>query len=194
MASETFKRAGFPSPLAWALAALAILAALAVFSPSLSRAAERDEALAASGIQFPEGFDRNTIGEVRGKVAALSRPESGPVRFRLDSEYDSYTVLAAPAWFWKELSVSVKNGDRVVVKGSKTVGRDANLYIVAQWVKEPAENTTFRFRDKTGKPLWTERLREEGARRDSPGDSRNSLDGSGNGKSLLDVIRRGFGK
>lgn len=151
--------AGVGLALLFALA----LAALCVFPPS-SHAAERDEALASSGIRFPEGFDVNTIGSVKGKVYALTKPESGPVRFKLDSDADTYTAFAAPHAFWRQLGVPVDNGDRVTVRGSRTVGRDGRLYIVVQTIKVEGAKYSYRFRSGDGEPLWT--MAGEGGRED----------------------------
>lgn len=134
---------------------VAFAAALFCAFPAASRAAEREDSLSASGIRFPEGFDVNTIGSVRGRVASLARPEAGPVRFRLDSEVDVYTVFAAPSAFWRQLGVPVENGDVVVVRGSRTIGRDGRLYLVAQTIKVEGGKYSYRFRSGDGEPLWT---------------------------------------
>jgi hypothetical protein len=141
------------SPLLLLAVALALLV-LAVAAPPVY-AAERDEQLQSSGIRFPEGFDVNTIGAVKGRVSALARPDVGPVRFRLETDLDVYAVLVAPYSFWRELGVQVENGDIVVVRGSKTVGRDGRLYIVAQTIKQNGGRYAYKFRTNDGDPLWT---------------------------------------
>ena len=62
-------------------------------------AEEKDMVLEASGIHYPGGYDLHTVGEVRGQVSRLTRPEKGPVRFTLVSDRATYTVLASPAWY-----------------------------------------------------------------------------------------------
>lgn len=141
-----------------AYAALLLILGCAVLFPPFSgiaRAAdEGDSVLPDSGIHYPGGFDPNTVGEVRGTASRLTRPERGPVRFRLDSERDTYTVLAAPAWFWNDLKIELPDGTRVRVQGSKSLGRDGNLYIIAQEVEIERTRKNLAFRDDGGFPLW----------------------------------------
>jgi len=117
-------------------------------------AAESGVLLEGSGIRYPGGFDRNTVGEVRGTAHDVHRPESGPIRFRLDSGRDSYTVLASPAWYWEDLHATVPEGAEVEVRGSKTLGRDMALYIVAQEIRLLSSGRSWAFRDDDGVPLW----------------------------------------
>lgn len=138
-------------------AALLLLFALAaVATPQLAgtAGAQEDTVLAGSGIRYPGGFDPNTVGEVRGKATGLSRPEHGPVRFLLRSDRDTYTVLAAPTWFWNDLKIELPDGTPVRVRGSKSVGKDGRLYIIAQEVILSAKGRSLSFRDDAGSPLW----------------------------------------
>ncbi len=138
-------------------AALLILALWAVGTIPFARSAhaqERDTVLPESGIRYPGGFDPNTIGEVRGKASNLSRPEHGPVRFRLVSERDTYTVLACPPWMWSDLKIDLPDGTEVRVLGSKSLGKDGNLYVVAQEMDLLGSGRSIAFRDGSGFPLW----------------------------------------
>ena len=144
-----------PGRAAWA--ALLVLAVWAVCTLPLARSAhaqERDTALPESGIRYPGGFDPNTIGEVRGTASDLARPESGPVRFRLVSERDTYTVLACPPWMWSDLKVDLPDGTEVKVRGSKSLGNDGNLYVIAQEMELLKSGESIAFRDGIGIPLW----------------------------------------
>jgi len=128
---------------------------VALFPPFLrSAGAEDDTVLSESGIRYPGGFDPNTVGEVQGTATGLIRPESGPVRFHLHSDRDEYTVLTGPAWYWSDLSIELPDGTPVRVQGSKSLGRDGNLYIIAQEMETPRTRKFFFFRDEGGFPLW----------------------------------------
>ncbi|NJD62942.1 MAG: hypothetical protein FIA93_09535 [Deltaproteobacteria bacterium] len=119
-----------------------------------AQAQESDTVLEGSGIRYPGGFDPNTVGEVRGKAYGLSVPERGPVRFRLETGKETYTVLASPKWFWKDLSADLPDGTEFRVRGSKTLGRDANLYVIAQRIRIGSSGRSMDLRDDDGFPLW----------------------------------------
>ncbi len=137
------------------IAALLGLALVAFGSVPCARAAWQDPLLQASGIRYPEGFDVNTVGELRGAADQLAMPEEGPVRFRLLSQGDAYTVLASPRWFWGDLRVVLPEASDVIVRGSKTLGVDGKMYVIAQEIRIPATGKAFVLRDRRGGPLWT---------------------------------------
>jgi hypothetical protein len=113
---------------------LLCLAAMLVLTPTMARPAQDEEPetmLPACGIRYPGGYDPNTVGVIEGRVAALNRPEQGPVSFRLEAAGETYTVLAAPAWFWEDRKIMIANGDRVRAKGSKTMGADGTFTCAA---------------------------------------------------------------
>jgi hypothetical protein len=119
--------------------------------------------LEKSGILYPGGFDLNTLGEVRGKVRNLTVPQTGPVYFGLTAEKDTYTVLASPAWYWRQSGLGMAEGDKVTVKGSKSLGMDRNLYIIAQNIKNEATGKIITLRNEDGKPLWSNASRMSGS-------------------------------
>lgn len=140
-----------------ARAALLLLAGwMAVFalSPGRAEAQDADTLLPESGIRYPGGFDPNTVGAVRGEAYGLLRPRSGPVRFRLESGRETYIVIASPAWYWDDLGVEIPDGTRLLVVGSKSLGRDGRLYIVAQEMDIAETGRSLAFRDDGGHPLW----------------------------------------
>jgi len=140
-----------------ALLALPLLFwAIAFFPPVLqtARAEEGDVVLQGSGVHYPGGFDSNTVGEVQGKAYGLAQPQHGPVRFRLEAGNETYTVLASPGWYWKDLKTRLPDGSNVVVRGSKTLGNDMQLYIVAQKIRLMDSGRSLVLRDEAGKPLW----------------------------------------
>jgi hypothetical protein len=107
-----------------------------------------------SGILYPEGFDPNTVGEVRGTARGVEKPERGPIRFRLDSGKETYTVLVSPSWYWEDLRTEIPEGAEVSVRGSKTLGRDMRMYMIAQEIRILSAGRTWTFRDPDGFPLW----------------------------------------
>lgn len=123
------------------------------------------EILEKSGISYPHGFDRNTVGEIQGKVYALSRSGRGPVCFRLVSDKESYTVLTAPQWFWQRLRGKITDGEEIRVRGSKSLGRDGQLYVIAQEIRVVSSGRSFEFRKKDGRPLWRGHAVDLGERR-----------------------------
>lgn len=119
-----------------------------------SEAEEKDMVLEESGIRYPEGFDLNTVGEVRGKAYGFSKSEIGPVKFRLSSKSETYTVIVSPARYWSELGVKISDGEEVRVLGSKSLGKDGNLYIIAQEIRLVESGKTIVIRNNNGSPLW----------------------------------------
>jgi len=134
------------------LGSLCVLSLLC--AAGIVQAAEGGTLLEGSGIRYPGGFDLNTVGEVRGTAHRVERPESGPIRFRLDSGMETYTVLVSPAWYWEDLRTEIQEGAEVKVRGSKTLGRDMGLYIIAQEIRVLASGRAWVFRDGQGLPLW----------------------------------------
>ena len=117
-------------------------------------AAGNGTVLEGSGIRYPGGFDPNTVGEVRGTARGVENPEPGPMRFRLESGKETYTVLVSPSWYWKDLRMGIPEGAEVSVRGSKTLGRDMGMYIIAQEIREISSGQAWVFRDEKGFPLW----------------------------------------
>jgi hypothetical protein len=119
-------------------------------------AAEKDSALEQNGIHYPGGFDPNTVGELQGRISAIHRPASGsgPIMIDLATTWEKYTVILCPPWYWDELKVRVSVGEEVRVIGSKSLGKDANLYIIAQEIHFIGQGRSVMLRDKAGTPLW----------------------------------------
>jgi hypothetical protein len=117
-------------------------------------AAGKKPVLEGSGIRYPGGFDTNTVGEVRGTVRGVDRAERGPMRFRLESGQETYTVLVSPSWYWEDLGTEIPEGAEVSVRGSKTLGRDMGMYIIAQEIRVMSSGKAWAFRDEKGTPLW----------------------------------------
>ena len=137
-----------------ALLLVFLLVPVPVWSVTAALAGEEEASLPGSGIRYPDGYDSNTVGEVRGTAHDLLQPERGPVRFRLASERETYTVLASPRWYWNDVGASVTDGTEIRVWGSKSLGRDGNLYIIAQEIEILPDGKELVFRSDDGAPLW----------------------------------------
>lgn len=140
-----------------ALLALPLLFCAIAFLPPVlqtAHAEEGDVVLQGSGVRYPGGFDPNTVGEVQGRAYGLAQPQHGPVRFRLEAGKENYTVLASSGWYWKDLKAQLPDGSNVLVRGSKSLGNDMQLYIVAQKIRLLDSGRSLVLRDEAGKPLW----------------------------------------
>lgn len=145
---------------------LLVLLCLATFSPT--GAAGQDQAFERSGIHFPGGFDLNTVGELNGKIAGLYRPAgSGPVILNLETVWEKYAIVTCPPWYWDELKVKVSVGEEVRVIGSKSLGKDSRLYIVAQEIHFIEQGKSVTLRNKAGTPLWSAHQGNTGSQRGS---------------------------
>ncbi len=131
-----------------------LFAGYVVVGAAAAWAAPDENVLPGSGINYPGGYDPNTVGDVAGKAYGLSLPEKGPVRFRLETRNGGYTVLASASWYWKELGVDLRDGADVRVRGSITQGRDQNMYVVAQKISVVPSGRSYPVRDTRGTPLW----------------------------------------
>lgn len=138
------------------LAVLSVIAFMLILVfPSMTLAVEeKDIVLSESGIHYPGGFDVNTVGDVQGNASGIHVSERGPVRFQVSTGRDTFTVLASPPWYWQDIGGNTIEGKRVQVRGSKTLGKDGNLYIIAQDVRIIDSGKILTFRDESGFPHW----------------------------------------
>ncbi len=143
-----------------------MLFALLLFMMTSPAFGEQDLLLERSGIQYPEGFDINTVGEVQGKASGFYVPDRGPVLFTLSSRRETYIVFASPKWYWEDLKIPAQDGIEIRVVGSKTLGKDGNLYVVAQELTIVSSGMLYSLRASNGSPLWKgPRLSSGGLRR-----------------------------
>jgi uncharacterized membrane protein YgcG len=132
-----------------------VLACLApfLFAAAVFGAGERERMFQDSGIRYPDGYDVHTVGEVQGRAENLDHPNKGPVSFDLRTKFEIYRVIASPPWYWEDLRVHLADGDKVRVIGSKSLGNDGKLYIIAQEIYL-ASGQSVVLRDKDGTALW----------------------------------------
>jgi hypothetical protein len=123
---------------------------------TLVMAADQERAFEQSGIHFPGGFDLNTVGGVSGKIAGLYRPSgAGPIILELETTWEKYAVVTCPPWYWDELKIKVSAGEEAQVTGSKSLGKDSRLYIIAQEIHFVGQGKMIMLRNKVGTPLWS---------------------------------------
>ena len=122
--------------------------------PWTAQAQEKDIVLPESGVHYPGGFDPNTVGEVQGRAYGYSQSPAGPIQFRLDSGRETYRIMASPQWYWNDLGAKVPDGTEVRVRGSKSLGKDGNLYLIAQEMQVLSTGKTYDFREDDGYPFW----------------------------------------
>jgi len=120
-----------------------------------SHAQEKDIILSESGIVYPGGYDLNTVGDIKGRIIGIVIPESGPVQLTLIADKETYIVLASPGWYWEDMDTELTEGTEITVRGSKSVGKDGKLYIIAQEISMTGSKNTLSFRSESGKALWS---------------------------------------
>jgi len=148
-----------------------------------SYAQEKDTILADSGIIYPGGYDPNTVGDIQGRISNIDIPESGPVRITLTVDQETYIVLASPGWYWKKMDVSdMREGSEIIVRGSKSMGIDGKLYIIAQEIKLNGSKKTIVLRSESGKALWSG-ISQTGRSNVNKGGYGSSSGGSGSSSS-----------
>jgi len=130
------------------------VAACFLFIPPPAVEAADKGIIESSGIRYPEGFDPNTVGEVRGTVTSFEHPDEGPVWLSINTEQGTYIVILSPRWYWNDLGADIAQGEEISVVGSKTMGRDSNLYIIAEEMRILSSGKELSFRLEDGSPLW----------------------------------------
>jgi len=138
------------APLALAL----VLGCLARSTSASAAEPARGPALPGCGIAYPGGYDVNTVGTLQGELLELSLSDDGPVRLIVLAAGERWVVLASPAWFWKMTDLRLEPGAHMTVHGSKTLGADGSLYLIAADVVSEASGVSVTFRDRSGAPLW----------------------------------------
>lgn len=136
------------------LVLMTVCLATASLFAGISYAQEKDTILSDSGIVYPGGYDLNTVGEIQGRIGSVVIPESGPVRITLITEKETYIVLGSPGWHWKDMDAGLEANMEITVRGSKSVGKDGNIYIIAQEIRITGSKKTLAFRSDSGEALW----------------------------------------
>lgn len=111
-----------------------------------------------SGLDLVQGYDRNTVVTVAGRVTVSPDQSADPVVFELAAGSERIVVVMGPRWYLQDDSLDWKAGEAISVRGSKAQGRDGRSYLLAQWVKS-ASGGLLVLRNETGRPGWSGGLR-----------------------------------
>ncbi len=118
--------------------------------------AEENWDLKQSGIHIPGGFDINTLGELHGRVSGIHYlgSDSNTIIIELETTWEKYAVITCPPWYWNAQKIKVVIGEQMRVIGSKSLGKDWRLYVIAQEIHLLGQKRSISLRDKSGFPLW----------------------------------------
>jgi len=101
------------------------------------------------------GFDRNTVIQATGTAAQVDIvTRGGPCTLSLQTPTERLTVMLAPGWFLSEQNADIRNGDPLVIEGSKMMDRRGHLNLVAARVTNQRTGAVLTLRDETGRPVW----------------------------------------
>jgi hypothetical protein len=102
-----------------------------------------------------EGYDENTALTVKGTVLQVMTGQRGPVMIVLKTVNKDYTVITAPPRFLEQEGISFEAGALYEIKGSKYIGRDGTLYLIAGRLKNLVTGKVTLLRDEDNRPLWS---------------------------------------
>ena len=111
-----------------------------------------------AGLNLSQGYDRNTVVTITGRVAALPVADSDPVTIELVTASDRFIVVLGPRWYLQNDDLGWKVGDTVTVRGSRAQGKDGQSYLITQWISLP-NGSQLTVRSDTGRPAWSGGLR-----------------------------------
>ncbi len=133
----------------------------------------------ASGLDLVEGYDRNTVATLTGRVAVAPNLSQNPVTAELLVGTEQITVVLGPQWYLQDDKLDWKIGSTLTVRGSRALGKDGRTYLLAQWVEHP-DGGTLVLRSATGRPSWSGGNR--GSRQGGMGGAGQMQGGFGNGR------------
>jgi hypothetical protein len=101
-------------------------------------------------------YDPKTVETVSGEIVSLDKIAGPAGRGRVHATLktdkgETVSVHLGPAWYVDNQSVTIKQGDKATVRGSR-VGVDGKPVIIAAEVTKDGQ--TLRLRDDNGLPLW----------------------------------------
>ena len=125
----------------------AVVAALVVIAASVPAAGQRLDVAR---------YDPATVTTVSGtivRVALVARrgADPGGIRLLLRTNRETLPVDLGPVWNLDELSINLRRGERIAVRGSRIMA-DGRPAIIAASVSVGGETVTLR--DSTGAPAW----------------------------------------
>jgi len=133
---------------------------------------ERD----ASGLDLVQGYDRNTVVMITGRVAAAPDPAGDPVTVEVSSGLERFVVVLGPRWYLQDDTLNWKTGEAITVRGSKAQGKDGRSYLLAQQISTASGGQVV-LRNESGRPAWSGGAR--GSQQGGAGPQQRSGTGSG---------------
>jgi len=109
---------------------------------------------AASGLNLVEGYDRNTVTTLTGRVAATPDPAADPVTIELSVGSERLVVVLGPRWYLQDDTLDWKTGESITVRGSRAQGKDGRTYLLAQWISGSSGGQLV-LRNDAGRPGWS---------------------------------------
>jgi hypothetical protein len=107
-----------------------------------------------SGLDLVQGYDRNTVITLDGRVAVSPDPAADPVTVEMIVGSERIMVVLGPRWYLQHDDLDWKAGDSISVRGSKAQGKDGLTYLLTQWVSSP-EGGQLVLRSEAGRPGWS---------------------------------------
>jgi hypothetical protein len=108
---------------------------------------------AASGLDLVDGYDRNTVTTLTGRVAVVPDPTADPVIVKIHVGKELFVVVLGPRWYLQDDSLDWKVGEIITVRGSRALGKDGLAYLLAQWVSGVSGGKLV-LRNDAGRPGW----------------------------------------
>jgi hypothetical protein len=109
---------------------------------------------AGSGLDLVQGYDRNTVTTLTGRVAVIPDSTADPVTVEINTGTQRLVVVLGPRWYLQDDNLDWKVGDSITVRGSRAQGQDGRTYLLAQWVSGISGGQLV-LRNDAGRPGWS---------------------------------------
>lgn len=110
------------------------------------------------------GYDRNTVSTLTGRVTAIPVPYADPVTLTMQVGAEQFTVILGPRWYLQHDILSWQIGDSVQVRGAVARDKRGERYILVQWITQPT-GSRMMLRSDSGVPGWSGGGASSGGRR-----------------------------
>lgn len=136
---------------------LIVGASFAVAAPVSAQRGAGPGAGGGPGSPYGRMYNPQTVETVAGEITAVEKITPGRGMFRgvhivlKTNKGESLPVHLGPEWYLEKQAVTLKQGDKVEVRGSRVTFQDKPAVIAAEVTKE---GKTLRLRDASGVPAW----------------------------------------
>ena len=132
-----------------------IIVVFFVTSPVAAHAFWGADSDGQSGLNLETGYDANTVSTISGRIVSLQvGAEYRKSSLVLENNGTQAIVVLGPHRYWAEFGIELKAGDLVTVRGSKALGKDGKVYVLAQKFTDTSQNTSVTLRNESGHPAW----------------------------------------